>query len=235
MFVVSQSTVLNPQALETVTVPKRMLGRIAILPRRGAGLRIIARLVFEAQMLRYLCALAPFVIAMFIWPHLALPISQAPVPMLIVIAVVETKVFAIRPDAREALISDADMARQLDALRFNSLHILTRIAAARQITTGELHLVVEQSEIARVSPLTLVSAQMGGQKPRVLTLDPTERALITDALFDDTLTERDLLRVSLREDKNLHDTVLDASTVPAHARMAALMDQYSASPALQEA
>ncbi len=235
MLIVSPTTVLNRSALETVSVPKRMLGRITILPRGGARPAVILRLIFEVQILRYLMALAPFVFAMLIWPHLALPISQAPIPMLIVIAVVETKVFTVRPDARAQLISDDDMARQLDALRFNGLRMLTRIAARHRIVQGNLHLVVEQSEIARVPPLTLVSVQRGGPAPEVLPLDVADLAMLRDGLFDETLTERSLHLVSLRENRNLHETVLDTASVPAHARMAALMGEKPSTRELQEA
>ena len=92
MFIVTPTTLLNSAALETRQVPKRMLGRIAVIPRRGASLGLCARLLFETQILRYLLPLVPFVIAMLVWPRLALPIAQAPVPKVLVIALVEMKV-----------------------------------------------------------------------------------------------------------------------------------------------
>ena len=235
MFIVSPSTVTNAHALETRNVPKRMIGRIAVIPRRGASLRTVARLVFEVQILRYLAGLLPFVIAMLIWPHLALPISQAPVPMLIVLMLIETKVLTLTPAARKQIVSDAAMARTRDALQFNATRILSRIAAARQMQKGELLLVIEQSEIARVPPLTLVSIQQSFPEPMVLDLSPAERALITETLFDDTLTERALHHVSLREGENLRSIALDVSTLSAHARMAALMEARRTAPELAEA
>jgi hypothetical protein len=223
MFIVSPTTIVNASALEMQSAPKRMLGRITLLPRRGIDGRTLLRLVFEIQILRYLVPLVPFVVAMLIWPHLALPISQAPVPMLIVIAVVETKVLSIKPAAREGLVSDADMARGLDALRFNATALLTRFAANWQMTEGELLLVVEQSEIARVPPLTLVSVQRASPSPQVMALTANERQLITKMLFDEQISEKQLHLISLRTAENLRGIPLDARSVSAHARMAALL------------
>ena len=81
MFIVSPSTLWNSRALETRGVPKRIIGRISLFPRQGATGRLVLRLLFEVQVLRFFAALMPFVVAMFVWPHLALPISQAPIPM----------------------------------------------------------------------------------------------------------------------------------------------------------
>lgn len=224
MFVVSPSTLWNHAALETRAVPKRMLGRIAVIPRRGTAPRLWPRLLFEMQMLRYLLPLVPFVVAMILWPHLALPISQAPIPMMMVIALVEMKVLAVTPDARKRLISEDDAARGLDALRFNGTRVLTRIAALREMQQGELTLVVEQSELARVPPLTLVSLQQPLPSPEVLDLTPQERAMLQSELFDDEFSEGQLHKITLRDGVNLHSVTLDVGTISAHARMAALMD-----------
>ncbi len=194
-----------------------------MVPRRGIRFGVLCRLIFEIQILRYLLPLVPFVVAMLVWPHLALPISQAPVPMLIVIAVVETKVLSIKPDARAALIEDADMARGLDALRFNATRILTRIAADRKLSDSELLLVVEQSEIARIPPLTLVSIQQSQPKAHVLDLTQQECELIQTTLFDGDISERQLHLISLRQAENLRSIALDTRSISAHARMAALM------------
>ena len=235
MFIVSPSTLLNARALETRNVPKRMIGRISIIPRQGASWRMVMRLIFQVQVLRYLVALLPFVIAMFVWPDLALPISQAPIPMLFLIYFVETRVFSMPKDKREALISEADADRTLDALEFNGRRILTKISALKDLQSGELHLVVEQSELARVPPLTLVSVQLAGSDPQVLDLSKTERALIEGQLFDGTLTEEQLQLVTLREGKNLRSVVIEASEISAHARMAAMMEAQSQSSGAQEA
>jgi hypothetical protein len=178
-----------------------------------------ARLIFEVQILRYLVPLIPFIVAMFVWPDLALPISQAPIPMMLVIAFFETRVLSIKPAKRSTLISDADMARAEDALRFNARSILRQIAARRMLTTEEIMLVVEQSTMARVPPLTLVSVQEAEPTPRVLDLDAEERALIEASLFDEAFTEADLHRVTLRQNENLRAIAFDASTLSAHERM----------------
>jgi hypothetical protein len=178
-----------------------------------------ARLIFEVQILRYLVPLIPFIVAMFVWPDLALPISQAPIPMMLLIAFFETRVLSIKPAKRSTLISDADMARAEDALRFNARSILRQIAAKRMLRTEEIVLVVEQSTMARVPPLTLVSVQEAEPTPRVLDLDAEEHALIEASLFDDTFTEADLHRVTLRQNENLRAIAFDASTLSAHERM----------------
>lgn len=233
MFIVSRSTIWNARALETRSAPKRVLGRIALFPRRGASFGFLLRLTFEAQPLRYLLPLLPFVAAMLIWPELALPIAQAPLLMFIAIAAVEMKALAVKPDARPRLISDDDRGRALDALRFNATRVLTRIAARRGLSTGDLTLVVEQSELARISPLTLVSVQRPAPDPEVLDLSPEDRETIAEGLFDETLTERALHLVSLRDGENLHVVSLDTSAISAHARVAALVDAAptSTSPA----
>lgn len=233
MLIVCPSTVWNPSALETKSTPKRMFGRILVAPRRGASFGVVMRLIFEMQVLRFMLPLAPFAVAMVIWPELALPIAQAPIVMLMIVGFVEMKVLALTPDRRETVISDADMARTLDALRFNAIRILTRIAAMRDIQSGEISLVIEQSELARITPLTLVSLQSDEPAPMVLDLSDDERDLLAADLFTDGLDEGDLHRCSLREGKNLRTITLDARTISAHARMAALLDQKRAAPPLR--
>lgn len=213
---------MNRAALETRQVPKRMLGRIAVLPRAGASPRLWLRLLFEMQLLRFLIPLTPFVAAMLIWPHLALPISQAPIPMMLAVGFVEMKVLALTPAARRALICEQDAARGLDALRFNARRVLTRIAAQRGMQEGEIALVIEQSELARVPPLTLVSLQRAAPDPEVLDLAAEERDLIAAELFTGDLSEKLLHRISLARSENLHAVNLDVTTISAHARMSAL-------------
>jgi hypothetical protein len=224
MIIVSPSTIWNSSALETRTVPKRVLGRITILPHTGLRFGTALRLIFEVQVLRYVLPLVPFVIAMFVWPDLALPIAQAPILMMMVIAFCEMRLLAVGRDAREKLISDSEMASTLDALRFNATRLLTRLAARRGLTGGDLVLVIEQSQLARIAPLTLVSIQQREPAPMVLTLDAEERWMIRAGLFDDQLTERKLHLVGLRENEALRSVSLDTATISAHARMTALLD-----------
>ncbi len=53
----------EPSALETRHIPRRFLGRSFLIPARGAGLALTFRLIFEIELLRYLGALLPFVVA----------------------------------------------------------------------------------------------------------------------------------------------------------------------------
>lgn len=228
MFVVTPQTVWNPAALETRRIPKKMIGRIAILPRRGVTPGLIARLVLEGQFLRFTVALMPFVIAMLIWPESALPISQAPIAMLIVVGVVEMKLLRIAPEKRAEVCSEADAARTLDALRFRANRLLARIAAVRGLREGSLHLVLEQSELARVPPLTLVSVQMDAATREVLDLSPDERGWLAAELFADGLTEAALRDANQREGAFLRDIAFEMRGVSAHARLAAMMPRAQA-------
>ena len=223
MLIVAPNTVLNPAALETRRVPKKLFRRVAILPRRApAG--TWARIFFDTQILRYLGALAPFLVAMAIWPRLAFPIAQAPILMVLLVGLVEMKVLRLSDAARRDVIDEDAAARALDTLRFRATRILSRIAAKRGLSEGDLHLVVEQSELARVAPLTLVSVQRGGPQAEVLALDAAEQAMLRDELFAEGLDERTLQRANLREDVFLRDVAFAAEGVSAHARLAALME-----------
>lgn len=223
MIIVSPSTIWNSSGLETRAIPKRVLGRITILPHSGLRAGTLLRLIFEVQVLRYVLPLAPFVIAMFVWPHLALPIAQAPILMMMVVAFFEMRMLAVRHEDREKLITDSEMASTLDALRFNATRLLTRLAARRGMTDGELLLVIEQSQLARVAPLTLVSIQQREPAPEVLALDADEQRMIREGLFDAQLTERKLHLIGLRENETLRTISLNAATISAHARMTALL------------
>lgn len=223
VFILSPGTVWNPKALETGSVPRKVLHRIALLPR-GGGAGLVARVILENEPLRYFIALSPFVAAMFIWRDLALPISQAPVAMIIVIGFFEMKVLRLSPAKRARLVSEDEAARTLDTLNHRARRVLTQLAAHRGQTRGEMMLVVEQSELAHVTPLTLVSVQTQERKPRILDPDETERALIAAELFDATFTERALHAANLRDDVFLRSATFDARGVSGHARLAALLD-----------
>lgn len=230
LFVLTPETVWNPGAMDFRTAPRKIMDRIAILPRREAGAKLVMRVILENQLLRYTTALLPFVIAMLTWPHLALPISQAPLPMLIAIAFVELKVLRLSKEKRQSLISADQAAARLDTLAFRGRAILAKIAARRPDISGELYLVLDQSELANVPPLTLVSVQTSEGKTRLMALDAQERQLIRDGLFDDSFTERDLHAVNLREDLFLRSVAFNTRAVTAHARLAAILD----APAPQE-
>ena len=225
MFILTPETIWNPHVLEMRQVPRRIFGRVMIFPRRGAGVGLWLRLIFEIEVLRYLGALLPFLLGAVIFPQYALAISQAPLPMLIVIYFVEAKLLRLSRAGAKALASEAEVARGLDLLRVRAVAVLSRIAAVRGLAEGRLHLVVEQSEIWRMPPLTLVSvqAEAGPESgPAVLRLSAEERALVA-GLFAEGFSERDLLRVNLAAGECLRDVAFDVRGVSAHARLAALL------------
>jgi hypothetical protein len=223
MFLLTRDTVLNPGALEIRSVPRRFLGRATLWPA-GGPLGLWARVAFEVELWRYLAALLPFALAAVLWPQYAIGIAQAPLPMLIVVYLVEVRLLRIPKDRRSALVGSAEAERGLDLLAQRGRQLLARIAAGRGIATGGLHLVVEQSDLARVPPLTLVSVQAEAG-PELLRLTRDERTAIRETLFAPPLTERDLLRINLAQNQMLRDVALEAATVSAHARLEALLVQ----------
>ena len=77
--------------------------------RQGAGLGLWLRLIFEIEVLRYLAALLPFLLGAILFPQYALAISQAPLPMLIVIYFVEAKVLRLSKPAARSLAKRPSM------------------------------------------------------------------------------------------------------------------------------
>lgn len=225
VFVLTPDTVWNPGPLRIRSVPRKLVDRIAIFPRREAGMGTVIRMIFDNQILRFTAALSPFLIAMLIWRDLALPIAQAPVAMLIVVGFVELRVLRIPLDRRKEVCTEAEAARAFDALAFRARKILADIAARRGVTAGELHLVVDQSDLVRVAPLTIVSVQTELEGQGVVALDEEERAMIRDGLFDDDFTERKLHLANTREGKFMRSVAFDTRGVTAHARLAAILDK----------
>jgi hypothetical protein len=226
MFIVTPETVWNAAALETRQLPRRFIGRVTLWPRRGGSWGLFARTVFEVEVLRYTSSLLPFIAAALIWQDKAVVIAQAPLLMFMVVYLVETRVLRPSAERRKGLVDRDEADRALDTLRVRARSILTRIAAGRSMADGTLWLVVEQSELARVAPLTYVSVQseMG---PEVLRLSPGEERMIRETLFRPPLDERLLHRVNMMEDEFLREIRLDARTVSAHARMEALLSRQS--------
>lgn len=222
MFIVTPDTVLNPAVLETRQLPRRFFGRVTLWPRRGGTWGLVARTVFEVEVLRYTSSLIPFIAAALIWQDKALAIAQAPLLMFMLVYAVETRVLRPSPQRRAALIARDAADRTLDLLRSRARTILTRVAAGRGMAEGTLWLVVEQSELARVAPLTYVSVQ-AEDGPEVLRLTEAEERLIRDTLFQPPLDERQLQRVNLMENEFLREARLDTRNVSAHARMEALI------------
>jgi hypothetical protein len=222
MFIVTPDTVANPGALADRSAPGPVLQRFRTpWPRALVVSRAFWRLAFELPFLRYSLLLMPFPVAMLIWPEVALPISGAPLVMFLVVLYVEGNVLSLpTPARRAALIDRAEAERALDTLAVRGRAVLTRIAAGRAMTAGVLVLVVEQPLMAVVPPLTAVSVQ--DAEGTVLRLDAAERAALAGGLFGGGLDARLLLRVNLSENRGLRMVTLEAGTISAHARLAAL-------------
>ncbi|MEM8741951.1 MAG: hypothetical protein AAGE13_10705 [Pseudomonadota bacterium] len=218
----SSTTLLSPRTLVARKIPRQVLARGKLpIPRGTVTRALFWRVLFEVSLLRYVGALLPFLIAMAIWPESAFGLAQAPLPMFLLVYVIETRVLAM-PNAsrRQALVTPAEADAGLDLLTQRARKVLSRIAAGRQIATGRLHLVVEQSPMARVTPLTILSVQPE-EGASFLDLSAPERALLMD-LFDDVLSERRLQRINLAQNTFLRAVAFEARAVTAHARLAAL-------------
>lgn len=227
MLIVTDATIANRGVLETSSLPKKFFGRVMLFPR-GAGVRVWLRLIVEIQLLRYLVTLLPFVAAPLLYPNLALPVMEAPALMLVLVGVVELRVLGLSKSARARQVTADEAARRLDTLAFRARACLRRIAARHDMAEGQLHLVVEQSELARIAPLTLVSVQTETPDPHLLALDDQDRAILLAGLFDAGFTEGDLLAVNHRDDLYLRDIVQEARAVSAHTRLAAYLEQVPA-------
>lgn len=226
MLIMTDATLANRGILETKSLPRKFLGRVQIFPR-GAGLRLWLRILFEMEILRFIVPLLPFVAAPIFSREWAMPVMQAPLVMVIIVAWFELRVMRPSKPARERGVSADEGARRLDTLTFRARAILRTLAARHELTEGELHLVIEQSELGRVPPLTLVSVQTDQPKPRLLKLDAEDRVTVA-SLFDAGFTERDLLAVNHRDRVYLRMVTQEARAVSAHARLAALIDKRKA-------
>jgi len=232
IHVVTQETVLSRAALSLSSVPRPLLWRgMAVAPRRGLFTRLFWRVMFEQSLPRYLIALVPFPIAMALRPDLALPIAQAPLFMFALVYLVEAHVLSVStPEKRRALIDEDAAARGLDRFRLRAERLLAGIAAGRGMGQEVLHLVVEQSPLARIAPLTFVSVQVEGARPEVLDLSPQERETVARELFEDGIDERTLHTINLSQNVFLRDVPLEARAISAHARLNALAAGRAALP-----
>lgn len=220
MFIITPRTTSSKAALEFRQIPRKVIGRSFVWPRVG-GWRLKARVIFEVELLRYLVALAPFAGMALVWRDSALAIAQAPALMVLVIYGVEMRFLRLSPAARAALLEPAARDRLADVLATRGRMILTRIGAGRRLGTGGLHLVIEQSELARVAPLTFVSVQ-SDDGPEILDLSDAEMDLIHDALFSPPLTEAAMQTLSLARKETVSVVRLDLRSIPPHDRMMAL-------------
>ena len=228
MLIITEATLINRGVLQTSSLPKKFLGRVMVLPR-GAGPGLWLRLIAELQVLRYGLTLLPFALAPVMLRDLALPVMEAPALMLIVVGVVEMRVLRLSKAGRAGVVTEDEAARRLDTLAFRARACLRRIAANHQMVEGTLRLVIEQSELARIPALTLVSVQTETPSPRLPALDARDRAVLTEGLFDAAFTEADLLAANHRDDLYMRDIAQEARAVSAHGRLAAFLDQRAAS------
>jgi len=222
MLIVTPDPVRNPEALKVRQLPRRFFKRVTLIPRGRVSVGLALRIMAEFQVLRYMLPLLPVVAIGLIWTNTALALSQAPLLMFLLIWWVEMRLLRVPAGRRRALIDPDAAARGLDLLEVRGRAVLARVAATRGMRVGQLHLVVEQSELGRLPPLTYVSVQ-SEDGPEVVALDPSERAQIAAALFQPPLDERLLHRINQAEDVFLRDVVLDARQVSAHARLAAAL------------
>ncbi|TCP58709.1 hypothetical protein EV663_11839 [Rhodovulum bhavnagarense] len=224
LHVVTPSTVSNRSALKIRKVPRSFIGfGLGMLPRGAMTRSIYWRMAMEINFLRYCAALVPFPLAMLIFPEKALLIGQAPALMFLAVYFFESRLLSVdTPERRRRLMAEEEAERGADMLGARGREVLTQIAAQRGLGAGVLHLVVEQSALARLPPITLVSLQRAEPQPEVLDLSAQEQAAIRAGLFDGTFTEKHMHTCSLALGRFLHDVSLDARGVSAHARLAAL-------------
>ncbi|WP_089902397.1 hypothetical protein [Loktanella fryxellensis] len=223
MLILTHGTLRNPAILAVKQLPRKVFGRVTPWPRRRSWGRLL-RMLVEFQSVRYALALLPLVVIGVVWTDLALPLAQAPLLMIVVIWWVESRVIRVPAAKRAALVDAAAADRALDLLRVQGRAVLTAVAAARGIRSGQLHLVVEQSDLRGLPPLTLVSVQ-SEDGPQVLDLSEAEQALVQRHLFQPPLDEGTLHRINLAQNVFLRDITFDTRGVSAHARLAAALDR----------
>ena len=222
MLILTHRTLRNPAILKVRQLPRKFFGRVAVWPRGPLGFRRFMRLIIQFQAIRYILTLSPFIFIGLSWNALALPMAQAPILMIFMIWVVEMRILRVSKARRPRLMEGADAERALDLLRVQARAALTKIAAAREMKRGELHLVVEQSELWRIAPLTYVTVQSEAG-PEVVRLDEAEIEIIEQTLFQPPLTEALLQRVNQSQGTFLRDITFDTRGVSAHARLAAAL------------
>ncbi|SHH33088.1 hypothetical protein SAMN05444003_2838 [Cognatiyoonia sediminum] len=224
VLILSPETVWNQGILKFSTAPRKILQRGMVFPRKEASARLRFRIILESQFVRYFLTLVPFIAAGITWPELALPLGSAPVLMLIAVGFVELRILRLPAAKRKDVVGEAESAHALDTLNFRGRKILSSLAAKRGIQTGNLFLVVEQSDLVRLNPLTFVSLQKDEGKSRLVALNKEEREMIRTGLFDPDFTEQDLALANQREATFLRSVNFEARGVSAHARLAAFLD-----------
>ncbi|MFT4784480.1 MAG: hypothetical protein ACI80I_003595 [Akkermansiaceae bacterium] len=222
MLILTHATVRNPAILKVRQLPRKFFGRVTVWPKGRIGGARALRIVAEFQFVRYALALLPLIVVALVWNRTALIMSQAPLLMLALIWWVEMRLLRVSPKRRAKLIDQVEAERGLDLLRVQARGVLTRIAAARGLRKGQLHLVIEQSDLGAIAPLTYVSVQ-SEEGPEVISLTFDEQRVLWDGLFQAPMNERLLQRINLSQGVFLRDISLDAGGVSAHARLSAAL------------
>ncbi len=204
IHILTHSTLRNPAILKVRQLPGKFFGRFAVWPRGPLGFGVFMRLIIEFQAVRYVLTLCPFIFIRLSWNALARPMAQAPILMIFMIWFVEMRILRVPKARRPKLIEHAQAERMLDLLRAQSRATLTKIAAAPGMKRGELHLVVEQSELWRFPPLTYVSVQ-SEDGPEVVQLTTAEQEILKKPLFQPPLTEKVLQRANQSQGVFLHE------------------------------
>jgi hypothetical protein len=225
MLILTKDTVRNASILSVRQLPRRFFGRVTVWPKRQLGLMGLLRIVIEFQWVRYLISLLPLVAIGLTWNEMAMPLAQAPIGMLLLIWWVEMRVLRVPLARRKTLIDPVQAERGLDLMQVQARAVLTQIAAGRSLRSGQLHLVIEQSELGVFAPLTFVSVQAEAG-PEVLDLTQKERDIVTERLFQPPLTEQLLHRINQSQNQFLRDITLEARSISAHARLEAALRSH---------
>lgn len=218
IFVLAPSTILNRWTLKAPRLPKLMLAEAGRpWPRRLVLSSAFWRMTAESPILRNAAVVAPIPAAIMGAPDLVTAsLALSPI-LLFLMLFAEGNVVPVRARAGEA--DNAD--RVLDLLRLRGRLALTRIAAGRGILQGRLTLVVEQSTLARLPPITLVSVKSAADN-NVIDLTRDEQKVLRDGLFGEGLDEGALKRVNLLQKTPVREITLDVASISAHARLAGM-------------
>lgn len=215
MFVVSPATILNPTKSKRRTDADRLIGsRPLIVPRTSSLSWVILRLAFEWSLLRHIFILSPIPVSFLLFPSLIQQAMALPPLFMLIVMHAEGNL----PTIRSRVSPDTTIDRGMDVLAQRGRKLLTRLAAMRGLAGGRLTLVIEQSEMVNLPPLTFVSVRSTGSAG-MLDLTHSEIAILREGLFDAAFDERQLHRINQTQRCSIRKVTLDASSISAHARL----------------
>ncbi|MCE6952688.1 hypothetical protein LAZ40_24585 [Cereibacter sphaeroides] len=218
IFVLAPSTIFNRWTLKARRLPRLMLAEAQRpLPRRLMLSSAFWRMAAESPMLRNAAVIAPIPAAVLVAPDLVTASLGLSPALLFLMLFAEGNLVPVR--ARKGEAEEAE--RVLDLLRTRGRAVLTRIAASRGVAKGKLTLVVEQSSLARLPPITLVSVHSASDNA-VIDLSRDEQRMLREGLFAEGLDEAMLLRVNLVQKTPVREVSLEAGSISAHARLAGM-------------